>query len=193
MRGWAINPLMGPASHTNDVSCSDTPKLSKKGVPYLPTRFISPPMIQRRIENRKGRKVNAAKHIPELNCPSDLGTRHRDAQEYQILGRQPLCGRVHESLDACGGGVQPQRSSFDLRGFDSTRRVVRLEDVRARGVSTTGWPGHLGCRVGVSVRVGSKSHGRARLTAVSVGVCVSALCGGVEWSEGKVSLEAYES
>ena len=35
MRGWAISPLMGPASHTNDVSCSDTPKLNKKGVPYL--------------------------------------------------------------------------------------------------------------------------------------------------------------
>ena len=35
MRGWAINPLMGPANHTNDVSCSDNPKLNKKGVPYL--------------------------------------------------------------------------------------------------------------------------------------------------------------
>lgn len=35
MRGWATNPLMGPASHTNDVSCSDNPKLNKNGVPYL--------------------------------------------------------------------------------------------------------------------------------------------------------------
>ena len=35
MRGWAINPLMGPASHTSDVSCSDSPKLNKNGVPYL--------------------------------------------------------------------------------------------------------------------------------------------------------------
>ena len=37
MRGWAISPLMGPASHTNDVSCSDSPRLNKKGVPYLST------------------------------------------------------------------------------------------------------------------------------------------------------------
>ena len=65
--------------------------------------------------------------------------------------------------------------------------------MRARGVSTTGWPGHLGCRVGVSVRVSGKSHGSARLAAVSVGVGVSALYGGVEGSEGRVSSEANES
>jgi hypothetical protein len=35
MRGWAISPLMGPASQTNDVSCSDNPNVNKNGVPYL--------------------------------------------------------------------------------------------------------------------------------------------------------------
>jgi len=34
MRGWAISPLMGPANQTSDVSCSETPKVNKKGVPY---------------------------------------------------------------------------------------------------------------------------------------------------------------
>ena len=53
MRGWAINPLIGPASHTKDVSCSDTPKLNKKGVPYLPTKSVSIPAIQRSIDSQK--------------------------------------------------------------------------------------------------------------------------------------------
>ena len=55
MRGWAISPLMGPASHTNEVSCSDTPKLNKKGVPYLPTKFVSTTAVQRRIDINKAK------------------------------------------------------------------------------------------------------------------------------------------
>jgi len=102
--------------------------------------------------------------IPELNGPSDLRTRHRDAQEYQVFRRQPpLSNRIHEALDARAGEIQLQRSSLGLRGFDPTSR---LENLGAGGVSTTGRPGHLGCRVGVSVSVGRKGHGSAGL-----GVC----------------------
>ena len=112
------------------------------------------------------------KHVPEFNSPSDLCTRHRDAQEYQILRRQPpLWGRVHESLDVCDGGVQSQRSSFSLRGFDLVSSVIRLEDVGAGGISTTGWPGHLSCRVGVSVSVGRKCHGSTELVLEFRPVC----------------------
>jgi hypothetical protein len=67
------------------------------------------------------------KHVPELNSPSDLCTRHRDTQEYQILRRQPpLWSRIHESLDVCDGGIQPQRSSFGLRGFNPASDVFDL-------------------------------------------------------------------
>ena len=41
--------------------------------------------------------------------------------------------------------------------------MIRLEDVGAGGISTTGWPGHLSCRVGVSVSVGRKGHGSTGL------------------------------
>lgn len=53
MRGWATNPLMGPASHTNDVSCSDNPKLNKNGVPYLPTKSVSTSVITRCDDSQK--------------------------------------------------------------------------------------------------------------------------------------------
>jgi len=35
MTGCAIKPEIGPASHTRLVSCSEMPRESKKGVPYL--------------------------------------------------------------------------------------------------------------------------------------------------------------
>ena len=35
IRGWAISPEMGPASHTSDVNCSDNPRDNKNRVPYL--------------------------------------------------------------------------------------------------------------------------------------------------------------
>jgi len=35
MRGCATSPLIGPASHTRLVTCSDMPSDSKNGVPYL--------------------------------------------------------------------------------------------------------------------------------------------------------------
>jgi len=35
MTGCAIKPEIGPASHTRLVTCSETPRESKKGVPYL--------------------------------------------------------------------------------------------------------------------------------------------------------------
>ena len=35
MTGCAINPLIGPASQTRDVKCSERPRLWRKGVPYL--------------------------------------------------------------------------------------------------------------------------------------------------------------
>lgn len=35
MTGWAIKPLIGPASHTRLVSCSESPRSNRKGVPYL--------------------------------------------------------------------------------------------------------------------------------------------------------------
>lgn len=31
--GCAIKPLIGPASHTRDVTCSESPRPSKNGVP----------------------------------------------------------------------------------------------------------------------------------------------------------------
>lgn len=125
------------------------------------------------------------KHVPELNSPSDLCTRHRDTQEYQILRRQPpLWSRVHEGLDVRDGGVRPRRSSFGLRPAPT---VIRLEDVGAGGIPTAGRPGHLSCRVGVSVGAGRKGHG-------STGWCWSfalfVACG--RWKE-KVSSEANES
>ena len=56
MRGWAINPLMGPASHTSDVSCSDNPKVNKNGVPYLPAKSVSTSVIARRTDSQKRHK-----------------------------------------------------------------------------------------------------------------------------------------
>ena len=53
MRGWAINPLMGPANHTSDVSCSDNPKVNKNGVPYLPTKSVSNPGKLRDVTKAK--------------------------------------------------------------------------------------------------------------------------------------------
>jgi hypothetical protein len=86
MRGWAINPLMGPANHTNDVSCSDNPKVNKNGVPYLQIKSVSTPVITRYDGSQKRykgiRNVEPMKHAPELNSPSDLCTRHRDTQKY---------------------------------------------------------------------------------------------------------------
>lgn len=172
MRGWAINPLMGPANHTNDVSCSDNPKVNKNGVPYLQIKSVSTPVIKRHDSQKRHKCAGNAKpmkHVPELNSPSDLCTRHRDTQEYQILRRQPpLWSRVHEGLDARGGGVRPRRSSLGLRPAST---VIRLEDVGAGGIPTAGWPGHLSCRVGVSVGAGRKGHGSTGLVLEFCPVC----------------------
>ena len=148
---------MGPASHTKDVSCSDTPNVNKKGVPYLPAKSASTPIIQRRKRWSFSRgKPEVLEHLPELNGPSDLRTGHRYGQVYQILRRQaPLRRRGHESLDARDGGLRLQLPSFKL---SLSSRGIRFEAMRAGGVATTGRPGHLCCWVRVGVGVGSKGH-----------------------------------
>jgi hypothetical protein len=40
-------PADGARSHTNDVSCSDNPKVNKNGVPYLQIKSVSTPVITR--------------------------------------------------------------------------------------------------------------------------------------------------
>lgn len=40
IRGWAMRPLIGPASHTRLAACSDRPSCSRNGVPQL-SRFVN--------------------------------------------------------------------------------------------------------------------------------------------------------
>lgn len=73
MRGCAIRPLIGPASQTKDVNCSDKPNESRNGVPYLTP-------CEQMVAHKYG--VNA----PQFNCPSNLRSPHGDAQINKVPG-----------------------------------------------------------------------------------------------------------
>jgi hypothetical protein len=91
MTGCAIKPEIGPASHTRLVMCSETPRESKKGVPYL---------AWLRSEGSLGLMQSLVS--PELDCPGNLGACHGYTEIEQIERREVTTPSIHFSSRDCG-------------------------------------------------------------------------------------------
>lgn len=117
--GWAIKPLMGPASQTKLVSCSERPSESKNGVPYLQCLHSITPYIMQRITTYPSSTVQAicAPAIEILNLTrSQVDIRFRDgsaAPSFAVPSARSLCVEDSGSVRDLSLSVDSTLSRFD--------------------------------------------------------------------------------